>query len=121
MMARMPELSLSEMSARLKPSSPAISSCVRMRAAPGSLDELGGVVDRAGVAGSLRGGGAFRLRPRLGGVGLERQAPFGGERVLIDGAVGGAHWTTISLNRTAVMRLGAIAVLTRRVSSSLRR
>ena len=31
------------------------------------------------------------------------------------------HWTTISLNSTALMRLGAIATLTRRVSSSFSR
>ena len=63
---------------------------------------------------------ASRLAGR-GAVGLERQPPLGGERVLVDLVFPEAHWTTISLNRTALMRLGAIAALTRRVSSSLRR
>ena len=99
-----------------------------MRSAPPLADcvKLAAVVDhglplrggRFGSSGSALGGGAAL---RIGGIGLQRQAPFGGERVLVDLVLAEAHWTTISLNSTALMRLGEIAALTRRVSSSLRR
>src|SRR5262249_52393876 len=102
----------------------------------GPLDELSAVLDHrrplgghvvaaslrrphrggAGVA-RLRQAAALRRRALLG----ERQAPFGCEIVLVFGHVGlfaARYWTTISLNSTALILLGATAMLTRRVSSS---
>ena len=90
MIARMPELSLSDTSARLKPSRLSISSWLRMRSAPplaglqncAVVDHRrplrGGLVAAPGAGGRVGAAGAARL------LGLERQAPFGGERVLID-------------------------------------
>ena len=95
MIARMPELSLSETSARLKPSRLSISSWLRTRSAPplAACDELGAVVDHGRP---LRGGGFRAFGGALGGaaswrsrgIGLEREPPFGGERVLIDLVLG---------------------------------
>ena len=81
----------------------------------------------------MRGGGitrAITVRRIASGVGVERKPPLGGERVLVDlflmrheflHRCPSRHCTTISLNSTAVIRLGATATLTRRVSSSRKR
>ena len=142
MIARMPELSLSETSARLKPSRLSISSWLRMRSAPplalcmklepSSTMAAHCEAAASGLSPAPFGGGAL-LRARR--IGLEREAPFGGERVLVDLVSTEAHgrrssmscycrpvhWTTISLNSTALTRFGLIAALTRRVNSSFRR
>ena len=105
-------------------------------AAFGGLDELA-VVDHGGpmrrhglgVALGLPARGAVSRPPAAR---LERYAPLGGERVLVDlvfAAIASLleredvvpHCTTISLNSTALIRFGAIEALTRRVSSSLSR
>ncbi len=91
-MARMPELSLSEISDSENPSSESISSWVRIRSAPPLV--LGtslAVVDHRRPLGGHGISAAFRLRRRgrllgLGGflLGFERDAPFGGQRILVD-------------------------------------
>ena len=103
-------------------------------AALGALHELGIVVDHRRPIGrplspsrwrSVGAAGAGCQRRR--GVGIERKPPLGGERVLVDLVFVrhesrlGRHCTMISLNSTALIWLGAIATLTRRVSSSLSR
>src|SRR4029078_7192542 len=83
-----------------------------------ALHEVGAVV---GHRAPLRGSTRLRsVRPalfRVGfrrGVGLERQPPLGGERVLVDLLVfSERHWTTISLNSTALIPLRARAALAR--------
>ncbi len=78
------------------------------------LSELAAVLDHRRPLGGhiviVAGGCAFRLCALLG----ERFAPFGCEVFLISHG----YWTTISLNSTALMRVGATARLTRLVNSS---
>ena len=144
MIARMPELSLSEISVSEKPSSESISSWVRMRSAPPFAAWMKWpsstmVAHCAAMASAPPSPSLSLSRGRCGILagcclllGFERDAPFGSKRVLVDLILGHSlrlgsidqrktHWTTISLNNTALIRLGAIAALTRRVSSSLRR
>ena len=89
-MARMPELSLSETSARLKPSRLSISSWLRMRSAPPLADcKLAAIVDhrrplRGRIIGAGVGSGRVRACRSGAGVRFQRQPPFGGERVLVD-------------------------------------
>ena len=92
MIARMPELSLSETSARLKPSSEFdfLLGENAFGAALGRLDEVA-IVDHGGPMRGHRLGAALGLGRRgglgvhLGGglLGFERHAPFGGKCVLV--------------------------------------
>src|SRR5262245_29632457 len=99
------------------------------------LKSAGVVSHGSPLRGRIIGGRGSGLAPCRSGtrIRLQRWSPPCRERVLVDLVfcrhclsrlllfASQHHWTTISLNSTAVMWFGATAALTRRVSSSFRR
>ena len=130
MIARMPELSFSVVVVGEVEAEQAVDLLLiedALGPALGGLNELITVLDHRRPLGGAVLTGSVAFAGGRGGAQLrfERQPPFGGERVLVDlfltrhELLPSLH--TISLNRTALIWLGAIAMFTRLVNSSLSR